>query len=87
MELIALGIRTNNESIIEFASSQLTPKSLNFPEVIKILENDLALNEDVIVQMMPDYLRTQFIQYRKSPAKLYVGNGVVGFLGNGRHDR
>ena len=32
MELIALGIRTNNESIIEFASSQLTPKSLNFPK-------------------------------------------------------
>ena len=81
--LIALGIRTNNESIIEFASSQLTPKSLNFAEVIKILENDLALNEDVIVQMMPDYLRTQFISTDKVPLNSMSEMALLAFSAMG----
>ncbi|MGC6474763.1 MAG: hypothetical protein ACON5P_08975 [Candidatus Puniceispirillaceae bacterium] len=83
MELIALGIRTNNDSIIEFASSQLTPKSLSFPEVIKVLENDLALNEDVIVRMMPDYLRTQFIQTEKVPLNSMSEMALLAFSSMG----
>ena len=83
MELIALGIRTNNESIIEFASSQLTPKPLSFPQVIEILENDLALNEDVIVRMMPDYLRTQFIASEKVPLNSMSEMALLAFSAMG----
>ena len=83
MELIALGIRTNNESIIEFASSQLTPKSLDFSEVITILENDLALNEDVIVRMMPDYLRAQFISTKKVPLNSMSEMALLAFSAMG----
>ena len=83
MELIALGIRTNNESIIEFASSQLTPKSLDFSEVITILENDLALNEDVIVRMMPDYLRAQFIRTEKVPLNSMSEMALLAFSAMG----
>lgn len=83
MELIALGIRTNNESIIEFASSQLTPKSLDFSEVITILENDLALNEDVIVRMMPDYLRAQFIRNEKVPLNSMSEMALLAFSAMG----
>ena len=83
MELIALGIRTNNESIIEFASSQLTPKSLDFSEVITILENDLALNEDVIVRMMPDYLRAQFVRAEKVPLNSMSEMALLAFSAMG----
>ena len=83
MELIALGIRTNNDSIIEFASSQLTPQPLSFPEVIKVLENDLALNEDVIIRMMPDYLRGQFIQSDKVPLNSMSEMALLAFSAMG----
>ena len=61
MSLIELGIRTNNEAITQFATSQLTPTTLNFDQIVDILANDLALNVDVVNNMLPQTLRTQFL--------------------------
>ena len=61
MGLIELGIRTNNEAITQFATSQLTPTTLNFEQIVGILANDLALNVDVVNNMLPLTLRSQFL--------------------------
>lgn len=61
MSLIELGIRTNNEAITQFATSQLTPDPLNFDQTVEILSNDLALNVDVVNNMLPATLRGQFL--------------------------
>jgi len=83
MNLIELGIRSNNDAIIEFASTQLTPKALTFPEVIRILENDLALNENVITKMMPSYLSEQFLKSDKIPLNSMSEMALLAFSAMG----
>ncbi len=83
MELVDLGLRSKNQAIIDFASSQLTPEPLSFSEVIAILENDLALNEDVINEMMPDYLRSQFLQSDKIPLNSMSEMALLAFSAMG----
>ena len=61
MGLIELGIRTNSDAITQFATSQLTPTTLDFDQIVDILSNDLALNVDVVDNMLPQTLRSQFL--------------------------
>lgn len=61
MSLLDLAIRTENEAITTFATSQLTPLPLSFDQTVSILTNDLALDVDVVEQMLPPTLRSQFL--------------------------
>ena len=61
MELVELGLRTNNVAITQFSTTQLTPQKIGFEELISILSNDLALDENVVNSMISDALRSQFL--------------------------
>jgi hypothetical protein len=67
MEIISLGIRSENDALIQFASRQLKPKELLFDEMMQILGNDLALDESVVSNMLSGDLRRQFIKGTKIP--------------------
>ena len=67
MDLVALGIRTNNNAIIKFAGTQLRHKKMNFFEMIDILNNDLALDTSVIDSLLPPNLRNQFVKTNTLP--------------------
>ena len=61
MELVELGLRTENEAIIQFSTTQLTPQEIEFEKLIAILSNDLALDENVVNAMISESLRGQFL--------------------------
>jgi len=61
MELVELGLRTDNEAIIQFSTTQLTPQEIEFEKLIAILSNDLALDENVVNAMISESLRGQFL--------------------------
>ena len=61
MELVELGLRTDNEAIIQFSTTQLTPQEIQFEKLIAILSNDLALDENVVNAMISESLRGQFL--------------------------
>lgn len=61
MELVELGLRTDNEAITQFSTTQLTPQKIEFEELISVLSNDLALDENVVNSMISDALRGQFL--------------------------
>ncbi|MDC0564169.1 hypothetical protein OAP51_05170, partial [Alphaproteobacteria bacterium] len=67
MEIISLGIRSENNALIKFAARQLKPKELLFDEMMKILGNDLALDETVVSNMLSGDLRQQFVKGSKIP--------------------
>ena len=60
MRLVDLGVRTNNQAIIEFSRAQLTPKPLDFSAIMAVLANDLALEKEVIDSILPNYLKQEF---------------------------
>ena len=67
MEIISLGIRSENDALIQFSSRQLKPKELSFDEMMEILGNDLALDESVVSNMLSRDLRRQFVKGTKIP--------------------
>ena len=65
MELVELGLRTENEAIIQFSTTQLTPQEIEFEKLIAILSNDLALDENVVNAMISESSAVSFSPRRQ----------------------
>jgi hypothetical protein len=61
MLLIAsIGLDSELEQIIEFASKSISPNPMRFGAIMKMLSNDLSLNPDVISTLMPKPIRDRY---------------------------
>ena len=83
MDIISLGIRSENDALIQFASRQLKPKVLPFDEMMEILGNDLALDESVVANMLSDDLRRQFVKGAKIPLESLSEMALLAFSSMG----
>ena len=83
MDIISLGIRSENNALIQFASRQLKPKVLPFDEMMEILGNDLALDESVVANMLSDDLRRQFVKGAKIPLESLSEMALLAFSSMG----
>ncbi len=83
MEIVALGQRSENNALIQFASRQLKPKEMTFSKMIAILGNDLALDENVIRNMLSAELRRQFVAGNKIPLRSLSEMALLAFSSMG----
>jgi hypothetical protein len=67
LDIVSLGHRSGNDSIIQFATRQLKPIEMPFKKMIEILGNDLALDESIVNKMLSDDLRRQFVLGNEIP--------------------
>ena len=83
MEIVALGQRSGNNALIQFASRQLKPKEMTFSRMIAILGNDLALDENVIRNMLSEDLRRQFVVGDNIPLRSLSEMALLAFSSMG----
>ena len=53
IKIAKIGIKSDLEQIVEFASESLNPLPMEFNQVMKILNNDLSLDPEIISSIMP----------------------------------
>jgi hypothetical protein len=53
IEITSIGLDSELNQIVEFASKSITPKPMPFKVIMKMLSNDLSLNPEVISTLMP----------------------------------
>ena len=83
MEIVALGQRSENDALIQFASRQLKPKEMTFSRMIAILGNDLALDENVVRNMLSADLRRQFVAGNNIPLRSLSEMALLAFSSMG----
>ena len=83
LDIVALGHRSGNDTIIRFAAGQLKPDPMSFNDMIDILGNDLALDENIVNKMLSDDLRRQFAPGNNIPLRSLSEMALLAFSSMG----
>ena len=75
-----LALNNNNEALIEFAGKKLTALPLSIDEIIEILKNDFAYDNNTLQEILPANFLKNYITSKEIPINLTSETALLTFL-------
>ena len=80
LKLMDLALNNNNKALIEFAGKKLTALPLSIDEIIEILKNDFAYDNNTLQEILPANFLKNYITSKEIPINLTSETALLTFL-------